>query len=153
MYMATNMFPLKAGTPYKGQTLLHHLWPKLILHDVYVIHNRTKAIRRLTALAAATPNLMLETMSDTTSPHHKLWLRVTNPLTLRIVAFPPIRNLEALSLTDPPDNDIDATPSPDLNNRLSACFKAHRRATCLLLKHARNQRRLTYGKGLLRMLI
>jgi hypothetical protein len=27
MNMATTMFPLKAGTPTKGQTLPHHLWP------------------------------------------------------------------------------------------------------------------------------
>ena len=67
--------------------------------------------------------------------------------------IPPIRNLEALILTDAPDDDDDTTQSPDLNNRVSACFKAQRRTTCLLLKHARNQRRLKYGKTLLRMFL
>jgi hypothetical protein len=65
--------------------------------------------------------------------------------------IPPIRNLEALILTDAADNDDDTTQSLDLNNRVIACFKAHRRTTRLLLKHARNQCRLKYGKALLRM--
>ena len=113
------MFPLKAGTPDKVQTLPRHLWPKAVLHDVHTIRELTKAVSRLAALATATPLLTLETISDTESPHRKLWLRVTTPLTLRTVAFPPIRNLEALTLTDPLDDDDDTTPSPDLNNRVS----------------------------------
>ncbi len=74
-------------------------------------------------------------------------------MTLRTVASPPIRSLEALILTDAPDDDDDTTQSSDLNNRVTACFKAHRRATRLLLKHARNQRRLKYGKALLLMIL
>jgi hypothetical protein len=72
-------------------------------------------------------------------------------LTLRTVASPPIRNLEALILTNVHDEDDDTTPSPNLNSRINACFKAHRITTRLLLKHARNQRRLKYGKSLPRM--
>ena len=64
----------------------------------------------------------------------------------------PIWNLEALSLKYVIGDDDDTTPSPYLNNRVNACFKAHWRTTRLLLKHARNQRRLKYGKALLRML-
>ena len=138
MHMATTMFPLKAGTPGKKQTRPHHISPKTVLHDVHTIRNRTKAFRRLVALAATTPLLTLEAISDTKSPHHKLWLGVTTPLTLRTMAFPPIRNLEALSLTYPPKADGDTKSSPNLNDRLSTCFKAHRRTTRLLLKHARN---------------
>ena len=67
--------------------------------------------------------------------------------------LPPIRNLEALIFTTVPDEDDDTTPSQDLNNRINACFKSHRRTTRLLLKHARNQRRLTYGEALLRMFL
>ena len=59
MYMATTMFQLKAGTPNKGQTFPHHLWPTAVLHDVHSIRKRTKALRRLAALAAATPLLTL----------------------------------------------------------------------------------------------
>jgi hypothetical protein len=65
--------------------------------------------------------------------------------------IPPIRHLEALILTDVLDDDDDTTPSPGLNNLVSKCFKARKRTTRLLLKHARNQRRLKYGKALLRM--
>ncbi len=36
---------------------------------------------------------------------------------------------------------------------MSTCFKSHRRTTRILLKHARNQRRLKYGKALLRMFL
>ena len=67
--------------------------------------------------------------------------------------LPPIRTLETLILTDVTVEEDDATPSPDLNNRINACFKAHRRTTRILLKHARNQRRLKYGKALLRMFL
>jgi hypothetical protein len=83
MHMATTMFSLKAGTTCKRQTLPHHLWPKAVLHNVYTIRNRTKTLRCLAALAAATPLLTLETMSDAESPYHKLWLVVTTPMTLR----------------------------------------------------------------------
>ena len=50
MDLATTMFPLKADTPAKSQTLPHHLWPKSVLHDVYAIRTRTKALRRMAAL-------------------------------------------------------------------------------------------------------
>ena len=92
-------------------------------------------------------------MSNTESPHHQLWLKVTTLVTLRTVASLPIQNLEALILTEVPDDDDDTTPSPDLNNRMNACFKSLKRTTRLLLKHARNQRRLKYGKALLRMFL
>ena len=36
---------------------------------------------------------------------------------------------------------------------MNACFKTHKRTTRILLKYARNQRRLKYGKALLRMFI
>ena len=138
MHMATTMFPLKAGTPNKGQTLPHHLWPKAILHEVHTIRKRTKALRRLATLSTATPLLTLESIANMESPHHQLWLKVTTPVTLQTVASPPIRNLEALIITDVPDDDDGTTQSPDLKNRVTACFKAHRRTTRLLLKHARN---------------
>jgi hypothetical protein len=92
MHMATTMFPLKASTPCKGQTLFHHLWPKSVLHDVYGIRNRTKALRRLAPLAATTPHLTLETISDRESPHRHMWLKVANALTLRTIAPPPPRS-------------------------------------------------------------
>ena len=66
--------------------------------------------------------------------------------------LPSIRNLEALILTNVPDDD-DTTRSPDLNNRINACFKAQRKTTRLLLKDARNQRRLKNGKALLSMFL
>ncbi len=68
------------------------------MHDVYAIRNRTKALRRLATLVAATLGCGMETFSDTKSPHHKLWSRVTNLLTLRTVTSPPIQNLDVLSL-------------------------------------------------------
>jgi hypothetical protein len=93
----------------------------------------------------------MESIATAESPRHHLWLRVNTPLTRRTVASPPIRNLKALILTDVPDEDDDTTQSTDLITQINACFKAHRRTTRLLLKHARNQRRLKYGKALLRM--
>jgi hypothetical protein len=156
MDLATKMFPLKAGTPAKAHTLPHHLWPKSVMHDVYAIRTRTKALRRLAALNATMPHLTMQDISDENSPHHSLWHRVTIPLTLRTATSPPIRNLEALSLADPLDSEealADDTPSSDLPSRLAACFKAHRRTTRLLLKHVRTQRKLKYGQTLLRMFV
>ena len=98
MNLATKMFPLKADAPAKGQTLPHHLWPRSVLHDVYAIRTRTKALHRLSTLLATSPHLTMKSLSAEESPHHSLWLRVTNPLTLRTEASPPIRNLEALRL-------------------------------------------------------
>jgi hypothetical protein len=95
----------------------------------------------------------MEFFSDTDSPHHKLWLRVTNSLTLRTVTSQTIRNIDALSLTHAPVEEDDNTLSPDIQRRLGACVKAHRRITRLQLKHARNQHRLKYEKALLRKLI
>jgi hypothetical protein len=65
MDMAKTMFPLKATTSNKGRTLPHHLWPESVLHDVYAIRNRTKALRRLATLVAATPSCGMEFLSDT----------------------------------------------------------------------------------------
>jgi len=103
MDMATTMFPLKATIPCKGQTLPHHLWPKSALHDIHAIRSGVKALCRLVAMMAATPDPERVPLSDEASPRHKLWTRVTNPLILRAVASPPIRNLEALSLSHAPD--------------------------------------------------
>ena len=75
------------------------------------------------------------------------------PQILRTLTCPPIRYLEALSLSHTPDEEDEPTPASDLQSRLNACFKAHQRTTRLLLKHARNQRRLKDGKALLRMFI
>jgi hypothetical protein len=98
----------------------------------------------------------MKSLSAAEYPRHSLWLRVTNPLTLRTEASPPIRNLEALMLADPQDEEEaedDDTLSPDMTSRLAACFKAHRRTTRLLLKHARIQRKIKYGQTLLRMFV
>jgi len=145
--------PTKSKHPKQGQTLPHHLWLKSVLYNVHSIRKCTKALRRLAALVAATTLLTSESITNTESPHHQLWLMVTTPLTLRTVASPLIWNLEALSLTDVRHDDDDATSSPNLTNRVNVCFKAHMRATRLLLKHVRNKRRLEYGKPLLRMFL
>jgi hypothetical protein len=138
MYTATSMFPFKAATPGKDHTLPHHLWPKEVLHDFHALRTRTKALRRLAAETATTPLLTMESIATDESPHHHHWLRVTTPLTLRTKPPPPIWNLETLILTDVPEKDDDTPPSTDLITRINACFKAHRRTTRLLLKHARN---------------
>ena len=95
----------------------------------------------------------MESLSTAESPHHHLWLTSTTPVTLRTVASPPIRNLEALTLTATLEEHGKNIPQSDLLTRLNTCFKAHRRTTRLLLKHARKQRRLKYGKALLRMFL
>ena len=75
--------------------------------------------------------------STTESPLHHLWTKVNTPLTLRTSASPPIRNHETLRLTLSSNEYEDANPVGHLQNCLRACFKAHRRTTKLMLKHAR----------------
>ena len=86
--MVPTMFSLKATTACKGQVLPHQQWPISVLHDIHAIFYRTKALRRLATLVAATPDPERETLTDEASPHHKLWTRVTNPLILRSVTSP-----------------------------------------------------------------
>ena len=114
MSMAMDMFPLKASTPCKGNILPYHLWPKSVLHDIHTIRHRTKALRRLAKLMATTVASGEEPPSDVESPHHILWTKVSNPLTLKTATSPPIRNLEALSLSYAPDEGGDSAPDPDL---------------------------------------
>jgi hypothetical protein len=78
---------------------------------------------------------------------------MNHPLIFRTADSPPNRNQEALSLTYTPETGVDAEPALDLLSCLSACFKAHKRTTRLLLKHARSRRRLQYGQVLLHMFI
>jgi hypothetical protein len=92
----------------------------------------------------------MDSLAAYDSPHHHHWLKVTTPLTLRTKASPPTRNMEALVLSSVHDKDDDTLPSTDLITHINICFKAHKRTTRLLLKHARNLRRLNYGKALLR---
>ena len=90
--MATTMFTLKDTTPCKVQTLPHHLWPKSVLHDIRTIRNRTKALRHLATVVAATPNPERMPLSDKASPNPKLRIRVTDPMILRTIASPPPRS-------------------------------------------------------------
>jgi len=91
--------------------------------------------------------------SEAESPYHHYLTRVNNPFTLRTSVSPPIRNLESLRLTLSPMECDDTTSVVHLQSCLRACFKAHIRTIRFLLKHVRNQRRVKYGKALLRVFI
>jgi hypothetical protein len=148
---AKSMLPLKTTAPNKGQTLPHHLWLKSVLHDIHSIRTRTKALRRIAKRASMTPDATLDHLLHPGSPHNSLWLRVSNPITLKTITSPPIRHMGTLTLAPTSEGEEEDNPPPDLLSQISACFKAHRRVTRLLLKHARIQRRITFGKKLLQL--
>ncbi len=116
MVLAKFMLPLKATAPNKGQTLPQHLWPESVLHDIHSIRAKTKALRRIVKLACTTPDNALEHLMNPETPHNNLWLRVTNPITLRTITSPPIRHLDTLTLTPVPEDEEDGNPPPVLLN-------------------------------------
>ena len=143
------MFPQKThATPSKG-TLPRHLWLKSVRHDVSNIRRRAKAIRRLIKHETKPP-AGSEDEPPTEDPSLPLWSSVATPLSLRTVLGPPPKNLDTSGVFVRPD------PLPMGTATLLAahdCFKILRRATRLLIRHARNFRRLKYGKALLRMFV
>ena len=87
--------------------LPRHVWPNSVKHDVFIIRRRTKATRRIAKYVASAPNTVPVDLSDIESPHSHLWIRVTTPLNLNTAVSLPVRNLEALCLTNSPDDDKD----------------------------------------------
>jgi len=146
---ATTMFPHKLpAKPGKG-TLPQHLWPKSARHDVSNIRHRAKAIRRLinheTKARRCTPP---EELSR--DPSLPLSSSVNKPLSLRTVLSPPPKNVDSLGVL------LRTDTSPTDQTTLQAThsfFKGMRRTTRLLIRHARNLRRLKYGKRLLRIFV
>ena len=72
------------------------------------------------------------------------------PLSLRSIHSPPPKDLESLGVLLHPD------PIPKGTTTLQAahyCSKGLRKVTRLLIRHARNLRRLKYGKALIRMFV
>jgi len=80
-----------------------------------------------------------------------LWHGVNSQLTLRTEQSPPPRDLDSLRLLHKKDLEINQDYS--YLKILVANFKGLRRLTRLLIRHARNLRRLKYVKALLRMFV
>ena len=145
MESAIAIFPQKPAAPTRG-TLPHHLWPKSVRHDVANIRRRVKILRRLASLTARDPEgTVINTPSHTT-----LWQEVNTTLPLRTELSPPPKDIASLGLLHQEDLVIVDDTSP---SKLQACFKGLRRATRILLRHARNLRRLRYGKTLLHLFV
>jgi len=79
-----------------------------------------------------------------------MWSEVNTPVSIRTDHSPPPRDLASLGILHM--NDLvavdDTTPS-----QLKTCFKGMRRVTRILIRHARNLRRMRYGKALLHLSI
>jgi hypothetical protein len=146
---ATVMFPHKPpAKPGKG-TLPWHLWPKTVRHDVSHIRRRAKANRRFitceTKAQRCTPPEALT--RDSSLP---LWSSVSKPISLRTVLNPPPKDANSLGVL----RRLDTTPmDPTTLQATHDCFGGLRKATRLLIRHARNLRRLKYGKALLRTFV
>jgi hypothetical protein len=135
---ATTMFPHKPpAKPGKG-TIPRHLWPKSVKHDVSHIRRRAKSITRLinheTKAQRCTPPAELST-----DPSLSLWSSVNKPLSLRTVLNPPPKDMDSLGVL----LRTDTTPMDSTTlHAAHDCFKGLRKATCLLIRHARLLRRL-----------
>jgi len=141
------MFPhTTLATPSKD-TLPRHLWPKSVRHDVSNLRRRAKAIRRLvkyeTKRQVGSQNELLPE-----DPSLPLWASVATPLSLKTALSPPPKSLDTLGVL------VRLNTLPMGTTSLHAtqdCFTRLGKATRLLIRHARNFRRLKYGKALLRI--
>ena len=79
-----------------------------------------------------------------------LWPNVNTPLPLLTVLSPPPKELETLGLFTLPDLSPQGTSTQPVAHDY---FQRLREGTRLLIRHARNLRRLKYGKALLRMFV
>ncbi len=143
------MFPHKPpGKPGTG-TLPWHLWPKSVRHDVSHIRRRAKAIRRLItyknkAQKCTPPEALTRDLSL------PLWSSVSKPLSLRTILNPPPKDASSLGVI----HRLDTTPrDPTTLHAAHDCFRGLRKAIRLFIRHARNLRRLKYGKALLRIFV
>jgi hypothetical protein len=136
------------ATPNKS-TLPRHLLPKSVRHNVSNIRRRSKVIRRLIKHETKTPAGVQDEppLEDISLP---LWSSVNTPLSLRTVLSPPPKGMVSLGVLlhlDPiPKGTTTLHPSHE-------CIKGLRKATRLLIRHARNLRRLKYGKARIRMFV
>jgi len=146
---ATTTFPHKPLATLGKGTLPRHLWPKLVRHDISHIRRRAKAVRCLIKHETKTP-AYTQDESLTTDPSLLFWSDVNTPLFLRTVLNPPLKDQDNLGVLMKPD------PTPTGTTTLQAthdCFRGLRKAARLLIRHARNLRRLKYGKALIRMFV
>jgi hypothetical protein len=110
---------------------------------------RAKTIRRLIKHETKTPADAQDepTLED---PSPSLWSSVDTPLFLRTVLSPPPKDLDSLRVLLRLDPTLKGTTTSQATH---ACFKGLRKATHLLILHARNLRRLKYGKAIIRMFV
>jgi hypothetical protein len=80
-----------------------------------------------------------------------MWSSVNTSLPMRTALSPSPRDLDILGLLIGEDLDLRNVPPTTLC--LHACIKSLRKATRLFIWHARNLRRLKYGKALLHMFV
>ena len=83
-------------------------------------------------------------------PSLPLWYNVSTPISLRTVLSPPPKDLDTLGIFTLPDLNPMGTSTQQATHD---CLKRLKKATRLLIRHARNLRRLKYGKVLLRMFV
>ena len=146
---ATTMFPYKPPATLDKGTLLRHLWPKSVRHDVSSIQRRAKAVRRLVKHETKTP-VCTQDESLAADPSLPLWSSVNTPLSLFTFLYPPPKDLDTLGVLLRPD------PTPTGTTTLQAahgCFRGLRKAAHLLIRYVRNLRRRKYGKSLVRMIV
>ena len=149
MLEALTMCPHKPPATLSRGTLPRHLWPKSVRHNISNIWRQAKSIRRFMKHKTRTRAKAHEEPPPK-DPSVSLWSSVNTPLSLRTVLSPPPKDLDTLGLFTCPDLNPLRTPTHQATHD---CFKRPRKATRLLIRHARNLRRRKYGRALLRMFV
>jgi hypothetical protein len=105
-----------------------------------------KNLRRQASLAARDP----EDIIFDNSPHIARWTELNTPVPIRMDLTPPPKGLASRGLLHREELVIfdDITLS-----KFQPCFQDLRRVTRILIRHARNLRRIRYGKTLIRLFI
>ncbi len=145
MKTTITIFPQKPAARKAG-ILPHHLWPKSVRQDVNAIRRRVKTLRRLFGMASRHP----DELTSAAPAYDTLWEEVRTPVFLRTKLSPPPRDLSLLGILNMHDLFANEESNPA---QFHTILKGMRRATRILMRHARNLRRMRYGKALLRMFI
>ncbi len=144
MEVVTAMFPHKQQRSPTRAPLPRHIWHKAVRHDISNIRRRAKARRRLIRHETR-PLECTQREPSQRQPSPPLMSGVNTTLSPRVI-IPPQKDLDTLGLLT---FEVTIPQGTSLQQTEIACFKGLRKATRLLIRHARNLRRQKYGKDLI----
>jgi hypothetical protein len=153
--IATTLFPTKTTSPRTANMTKRRYWTKTVQRDVSTLRNRATLLRRLAKLHTTMPLTQQDTLEvkiNTTKEIKYITNILTTPPTPETPLHKPLRANVMLCL---PTNNPNSPPTPHKknNNEILACYKEHRIATRLTIKHANRSRYNKYEAALLQMFV